>query len=44
MDILDDLPAEMERVQRTCSQASRRRHRARYFAGAVATAWSVERR
>jgi uncharacterized alpha-E superfamily protein len=38
MDILADLPEEMERVQLTCSQASDAISET-YFAGAVATAW-----
>jgi uncharacterized alpha-E superfamily protein len=38
-DIVEHLPAEMERVQRTCSAASDA-VRARYFAGAVALSWT----
>jgi uncharacterized alpha-E superfamily protein len=41
-DIVEHLPAEMERVQRTCSAASLA-VRARYFAGAVALTWTGER-
>jgi uncharacterized alpha-E superfamily protein len=41
-DIVEHLPAEMERVQRTCSAASDA-VRARYFAGAVALTWTGER-
>ena len=41
-DIVEHLPAEMERVQRACSAASDA-VRARYFAGAVALTWTGER-
>jgi uncharacterized alpha-E superfamily protein len=37
-DVLVDLPAEMERLQRTCALATEAITR-RYFAGAVATTW-----
>ncbi|MBM9460249.1 alpha-E domain-containing protein [Nocardioides sp. zg-536] len=37
-DLLDDLPAEMERLQRTCAAATDAISR-RYFAGAEALAW-----
>jgi len=37
-DVLTDLPHEMERLQRTCAQATEAVTR-RYFAGAVATTW-----
>jgi uncharacterized alpha-E superfamily protein len=41
-DILTDLPNEMERLQRTCAQATDAVSR-RYFAGAVATTWNPGR-
>lgn len=37
-DLVDDLPAEMERLQRTCAAATDAISR-RYFAGAEAVAW-----
>jgi uncharacterized alpha-E superfamily protein len=37
-DVLTDLPHEMERLQRTCAQATEAVTR-RYFAGSVATTW-----
>jgi uncharacterized alpha-E superfamily protein len=41
-DVLTDLPHEMERLQRTCAQATDAVTR-RYFAGAVAATWRGER-
>jgi len=40
-DLMDDLPTEMERLQRTCAWATEAVTR-RYFAGAEARAWSDE--
>jgi len=42
-DVLTDLPHEMERLQRTCAQATDAVTRS-YFAGSVATSWSPGRR
>ena len=41
-DVLTDLPHEMERLQRTCAQATDAVTR-RYFAGSVATVWNPGR-
>ncbi|MET3963414.1 putative alpha-E superfamily protein [Marmoricola sp. OAE513] len=41
-DVLTDLPHEMERLQRTCAQATEAVTR-RYFAGSVATIWNQGR-
>ncbi|GAB7005519.1 alpha-E domain-containing protein [Nocardioides sp. AN3] len=41
-DVLTDLPHEMERLQRTCAQATDAVTR-RYFAGSVATIWNPGR-
>ena len=40
-EVLDDLPAAMERVQRACSRASDA-IKARYFPSAAATTWVGE--
>jgi predicted metal-dependent enzyme (double-stranded beta helix superfamily) len=41
-DVLNDLPHEMERLQRTCALATDAVTR-RYFAGSVATSWNPGR-
>jgi hypothetical protein len=41
VELLTDLPAEMERIQRACSEASDAVAR-RYFPRGAATAWVAE--